>query len=130
MRRRKEAAGGRNGEHRGGGGSKRQRGGEGRRIGEERRGGEEERREGGEEERREGGAHLDLSERVQELVVAVGEHVQLVPCVSLCLLLGLGQCRLVSRRQLDVYLHILHKQTLQSLHMLEGLKVGGKSPEV
>lgn len=42
-------------------------------------------------------AHLDLSQGVQELVVAVGEHVQLVACVSLRLLFGLGEAGLVSR---------------------------------
>lgn len=52
-------------------------------------------------------AHLDLSQGVQELVVAVGEHVQLVACVSLRLLFGLGEAGLVSRCQFDVYLHIL-----------------------
>ena len=52
-------------------------------------------------------AHLDLSEGVQELVMAVGEHVQLVASVSLCLLLGLRQAGLVSGGQLNVYLHIL-----------------------
>lgn len=52
-------------------------------------------------------AHLDLSQGVQELVMAVGEHVQLVACVSLCLLLGLREAGLVSRCQFNVYLHIL-----------------------
>lgn len=52
-------------------------------------------------------AHLDLSQGVQELIVAVGEHVQLVACVSLCLLLGLREAGLVSRCQFNVYFHIL-----------------------
>lgn len=55
----------------------------------------------------EGVAHLDLSQGVQELVVAVGEHVQLVACIPLCLLFGLGEAGLVSRCQFNVNLHIL-----------------------
>lgn len=40
--------------------------------------------------------YLDFPQRVEELVVAVGEHVQLVACVSLGLLLGLGDGGLVA----------------------------------
>lgn len=61
--------------------------------------------------------HLDLSQGVQELVVAVGEHVQLVARVSLRLLLGLGQAGLVSRCQLNVYLHILWMKRSQKHQM-------------
>lgn len=48
--------------------------------------------------------------------MAVGEHVQLVACISLSLLLGLREAGLVSRCQFNVYLHILqmekgHKNT-------------------
>lgn len=52
-------------------------------------------------------AHLDLSQGVQELIMAVGEHVQLVACISFPLLLGLRETGLVTRCQFDVYLHIL-----------------------
>lgn len=62
-------------------------------------------------------SHLDLSQGVQELVVAVGEHVQLVARVFLCLLLGLGQTGLVSRCQLNVDLHILKIKRSQKHHM-------------
>ena len=51
--------------------------------------------------------YLDLPQRVQELVVAVGEHVQLVPGVPLRLLLGLGEGGLVAGCQLNVDLHVL-----------------------
>lgn len=64
-------------------------------------------------------AHLDLSQGVQELVVAVGEHMQLVACVSLCLLLGLGEAGLVSRCQFNVYLHILQMKRSQKHKILE-----------
>lgn len=58
--------------------------------------------------------YLDLPQRVQELVMAVGEHVQLVPCVSLRLLLRLRQRRLVTGRQLDVDLHVLQGGEVRS----------------
>lgn len=51
--------------------------------------------------------YLHFAQGVQELVVAVGKHVQLVAGVALRLLLGLGQAGLVSRRQLNVDLHVL-----------------------
>ncbi len=60
-------------------------------------------------------AHLDLSQGVQELVVAVGEHVQLVACVSLSLLLGLREAGLVSRCQFNVYLHILQMKKVTKI---------------
>lgn len=58
--------------------------------------------------------YLDLPQRVQELVMAVGEHVQLVPRVSLRLLLRLRQRRLVAGRQLDVDLHVLQREEVRS----------------
>lgn len=60
-------------------------------------------------------SHLDLSQGVQELVVAVGEHVQLVACVSLSLLLGLREAGLVSRCQFNVYLHILQMKKVTKI---------------
>ena len=57
--------------------------------------------------------HLHFAKRVQELVVAVGEHVQLVAGVTVRLLLGLGQAGLVARRQLDVYLHVLRDRATE-----------------
>lgn len=42
-------------------------------------------------------AHLDLSKGIQELVMAIGEHVQLVAGVALRLLLGLRQAGLIPR---------------------------------
>lgn len=57
--------------------------------------------------------HLDLSKGIQELVMAVGEHVQLVAGIALCLLLGLRQTGLIPGCQLNVYLYILDTRTGQ-----------------
>lgn len=57
--------------------------------------------------------HLDLSKGIKELVMAVGEHVQLVAGVALGLLLGLRQAGLIPGCQLNVYLHILDTRTKQ-----------------
>lgn len=57
--------------------------------------------------------HLDLSKGIQELVMAVSEHVQLVASVTFCLLLGLWQAGLIPGCQLNVYLHVLDTRTRQ-----------------
>lgn len=58
--------------------------------------------------------YLHLAQRVEELIVAVGEHVQLVASIALRLLLGLGQAGLVPWRQLDVDLHVLQNAHTKS----------------
>lgn len=61
--------------------------------------------------------HLDLAKRIQELVMAVGKHVQLVAGVALRLLLGLRQAGLIPGCQLNVYLHILDTMARHRLLM-------------